>query len=324
MLVGRGVLFQAGERSLQAALAGRGRLLLLAGEAGIGKTTLALALLERASALGAQIRNGACWDGEGLPPFTPWIDALRRPGHDACAAAADLLQASDEDAIDAASARRAIQRRFGDVIDALTGAARDRPQVVLLEDLHWADDSSLQLLVAVAAHIATMGVLVIGTYRDDELHRTNPLASVGGNAERLWLGGLDRDAVSAVLEEALGRSPGLDEVALVERQTSGNPLFITQVARLLDAGGGVLPSGVRDILERRLARVSSRCDLVLGAAAVLGTEFDERHLEALVGGPVGDGLDEASMARLVAPATGEPGRWRFVHALVQAARYDLL
>ncbi len=324
MLVGRGVPFQAGERALQSALAGRGRLLLLAGEAGIGKTTLALALLERATMLGAQVRTGACWEGDGLPPFTPWIDAFHRPGGDACAAAAEILLTSAADAVDAASAQRAIQRRFSDVVDALAVAAREQPQVVLLEDLHWADDSSLQLLVAVAAHVSTTGVLVIGTYRDDELHRGNPLASVGGNAERLWLGGLDHDGVGAVLEEALGRAPAVEEVALVERQTSGNPLFITQVARLFDAGGGVLPTGVRDILERRLARVSSSCDLVLGVASVLGSEFDERTVAALVGAPVGDALDEASAARLLAPVADEPGRWRFVHALVQATRYDLL
>jgi tetratricopeptide (TPR) repeat protein len=324
VLVGRGVLLQAGERALQSALAGRGRVLLLAGEAGIGKTTLALALLERAAALGAQTRIGACWEGEGLPPFTPWIDALRRPGADACADAAEVLQAGDVDAVDAGSAQRAIQRRFGEVVDGLAAAARDRPQVVLLEDLHWADESSLQLMVAVAAHVATMGVLVVGTYRDDELHRANPLASVGGNAERLWLSGLDRDGVTAVLEEVLGRPPAQDEVALVERQTSGNPLFVTQVARLLDVGGGLLPSGVRDILERRLARVSARCDAVLGVAAVLGTEFDEGQLAALDGGSVGDALDEARAARLLEPVIDDPGRWRFVHALVQTTRYDLL
>ncbi len=324
MLVGRDVLLEAGERALQQALTGRGRLLLLAGEAGIGKTALAGALADRGAACGAVVRTGACWESEGLPAFSPWIDALRRPGGDACALAATELAATELAATDAASARRAVGRRFGDVVDALAAAAGEQPQVVLLEDLHWADESSLRLLAAVAAHLPAMPVLVIATYRDDELPRASPLASIGGNAERLWLGGLDRGAVATVLQELLGRAPTPGEVDLVWHQTAGNPLLITQVTRLLDAGAPVLPGAVRDVLERRLARVSSACDEVLGAAAVLGVELDEVALESLVGGPVAEALDEAAAARLVEPLRDQPGGWRFVHALLQATRYELL
>lgn len=322
--MGRGVLLQGGERALHDALRGRGRLLLLLGEAGIGKTSLATALVERAASLGADVRVGACWEGEGLPALAPWLDALRRPGGDACAAAAARLAADATEATDAASAQRAVSRRFGDIVDALATDARDRPQVVLLEDLHWADASSLELLVALSAHLPTMGALVIATYRDDELPSEGPLAGLGGGGERLWLGGLDRDSVGAVLEDVLGRTPTADEVELVERQTSGNPLFVTQVARLLDRGATTVPSGARDVLERRLARVSAACDRVLGAAAVLGAEFDERDLAELVGSDVADLLDEAARARLLEQTEERSDRWRFVHALVQTTRYEQL
>ncbi|MFZ6005956.1 MAG: ATP-binding protein [Actinomycetota bacterium] len=325
MLVGRDVLLAAGDMALAGAEAGHGRLLLLTGEAGIGKTTLAHAIADRAAARGALVRSGACWESERLPPFTPWLDALHRPGADACAAAAAGLEGSTgHAAADAADALRSRGRRFADVIDALRACGADRAQVVVLEDLHWADRESLELLVAVAAHLPTMSVLLIATYRDDELRDPGELASVGGNADRLALAGLDGDATAAVLESVLGRPVGGDELATVQRQTGGNPLFVTQVARLLGSGSTALPSGLRDVLARRLARTSSDCDRVLGAASALGVEFDEGHLEAMTGASVAAELDEAAAARLVARIDEQPRRWRFIHALVQTARYELL
>ena len=320
MLVGRDALLAAGDEAVRATLVGHGRLVLLAGEAGIGKSMLAQAFADRARAAGATVRVGACWETEGLPPFTPWLDALRRPGADACAEVAERLAAGDETATDAASAQRARARLFGEVADALYAVSERRPQMVVLEDLHWADAPSLELLAALAPHLRAMAVLVVATFRDDEMPRPNPLP-VGGGAERLTVDGVDAAAVAEIVATVTGQA--LDDAAnaaLAER-TGGNPLFVTQVARLLDAGSDALPLGVQDVLERRLARLSSDCVRVLGAAAVLGHEFDLTELAALVDGDVAGALDEARAARLVEACDGEPMRWRFVHALVQATRY---
>jgi tetratricopeptide (TPR) repeat protein len=325
VLVGRDLLLEAGDAALAAAFDGKGRLLLLTGEAGIGKTSLALAIADRAAERGALVRTGACWESEGLPPFTPWLDALRRPGDDECAAAAGQLAGIDgQDASDASGALRAQVRRFSEVVGALRECAARAPQVVVLEDLHWADGPSLELLVAVTAHLPTMPVLVVGTYRDDEVPMPSALSSLGGNAERLAVTGLDDASIATLLESVLARPATGAEQAAVQRQTGGNPLFVTQVARLLGSGSSAVPAGVRDVLSRRLARTTSGCAQVLGAASVLGVEFDEGVLEALVGAPVADALDEAAAARLAIPTAGSPGQWRFVHALVQATRYDTM
>ncbi|MFL6204078.1 MAG: ATP-binding protein [Acidimicrobiales bacterium] len=324
MLVGRDAQLTVGNAAVTDALAGHGGLVLLTGEAGIGKSALAHAIAERARADGALVRVGACWDTDGLPAFTPWLDALRRPAGGPCAAVAVHLAAGDDLVTDAASASRARARLFAEVADALYEVSADQPQVILLEDLHWADTPSLALLGALAPHLRSMPVLVVGTYRDDELRRPSPLSSLAGAAERVALEGLDAGAVAEIVASVTGARPAGGTAAALQARTGGNPLFVTQMARLLDAGSASLPSGVQEVLERRLARVSSDAAHVLGAAAVLGHEFDQSVLAALVGDDVAPALDEARAARLVEPCAGEPMRWRFVHALVQTTRYDTL
>ncbi len=123
-MLGRQVAFRAAESALGSALAGRGRALFVAGEAGIGKTTLVRSLVEQVGASGALVRWGACWEGGSLLPFAPWMDAFRRPGGDRCSAVAvRLAEGTAEQAPDAAAARRARSRLFGEVLAALAEAA---------------------------------------------------------------------------------------------------------------------------------------------------------------------------------------------------------
>ena len=212
-MLGREVERRAAESALGSAMAGRGCALSVAGEAGIGKTTLVRSVVERAGASGALVRWGTCWEGGSLLPFAPWMDALRRPGGDRCGAVAvRLTDGGAEQGPDAAAARRARSRLFGEVVDALAEAASTQPQVVVLEDLHWADAPTLELVRAVAPHLASMAALLVATYRDDEFDAGTELAGIGGGAEWLTLGGLAERDVASLLADVLGREPSADEV----------------------------------------------------------------------------------------------------------------
>jgi len=305
---------------------GHGRLLLITGEAGIGKTTVAREIAEQAVGMGALVRWGGCWDGGDEMPFGVWIDCLRRPGNDACAAvAARMEEGGFETDVDGAARGRS--RFFAAVVDALASTSAARSQVVVLEDLHWADPPSLQLLASMTAQLPAMPLLAVATYRDDEFRAGGPLAAIGSNAERFALEGLAEADVASLLAETLGRPPASDQTLSVHRDTGGNPLFVTEVGRLVAAGSSAtVPSGVRDVLARRLARLSPACHRVLGAAAVLGATFDAGTLTAVVGdtdAEVLSALEDAAAARLVVPGD-QPGRWSFVHALFRAARYEAL
>lgn len=320
-------MLRAAEAALGRAFAGDGRLVLLAGEAGIGKTSVARAIAVRAETDGAVVRWGASWEGQEAVAFSLWIDCLRRPGGDACAAAATRLEEGGlEAATDSGSAARGRLRLHGAVVDAIAEVAASRPQVIILDDLHWADAPSVDLLVAVAARLPSIPALVVGTYRDDELARSSPLMGIGGNADRIALGGLGEDEVAALLTEVLGRPASGDETRTVHRDTGGNPLFVTEVGRLVAAGAPpAVPTGVRTVLARRLARLSTGCDRVLGAAAVLGTTFDVGTVAAMLDettDAIAAAVDEAVGARLVVTSPTDSRSCSFVHPLIGTARYE--
>ena len=319
----------AGDATYREAAAGRGRLVLLGGEAGVGKTSLAQVMADRAAAQGAVVRFGASWEGGGIA-LGAWTDVLRRPGGDECAEVAEHLAdgALDPAGPDAAATERARLRLITTVIDALRAATARAPQVIVLDDLQWADATSVLLLQVLTSQLPALRAMVIGTYRDDEVPPDSFLHRVGGTIDRQLLQGLAPADSAHLLGEALGRPPTDDEVAAVHRQTGGNPLFVTHVGRLLAAGGPLrVPGGVGDVLTRRLARLPSTADAVLGAASVLGLEFDPALVAALAGrtgADVASALDAATRARLATPVEDRPGRWAFSHALVRATRYEAL
>jgi hypothetical protein len=328
VLVGRDHVLRGVDTALERAFAGEGRLVLLSGEAGIGKTSVARAVAARAEASGAVVRWGACWEGQDSVPFSLWIDCLRRPGGDVCAAAASHLEEGGfEAAADGGGAARGRLRLHAAVLDAIAEAAGSRPQVVILDDLHWADAPSVELLVALVARLPAMRVLLVGSYRDDELAPSSPLMGIGGNADRIALEGLAEPDVASLLSDVLGRPASGEEIRTVHRDTGGNPLFVTEVGRLV-AGGSppTVPSGVSAVLARRLARLSPACDRTLGAAAVVGATFDVETVAAMMGestGSIAAAVDEALAARLVVRSEME-GTFSFVHPLFQAARYENL
>src|SRR5215207_8418442 len=263
--VGRATEFDTLRSALDAAMAGQGRLVLVSGEPGIGKTRLAQELSIEAQGRGCLVLWGRCWEGEGAPAFWPWVEALgayarsldpqtlrSRLGD----AAPDLAQLvppiksvlPDLSAPAPAEPEQARFRLFGGVAALLTGVAATRPLLLVLDDLHWADASSLLLLQFLARELRTAALLVLGTYPDTDLDRTHPLDAALASlrrqpaCERLALPGLSVDEVGALLETRAGHP--LDDAlralaAALHTETEGNPFFITETLRHLRETGGL-------------------------------------------------------------------------------------
>ncbi|MDQ2586546.1 ATP-binding protein [Saccharothrix yanglingensis] len=312
-----------------------GGLVLVAGEAGIGKTTLVTDAAERARQQGALVLGGTCWDSDSAPGYWPWVQvlrALRRAVPPEQWAALDggppavLLgeaHAGVEHAADAFPL-------YDAVTTALVAASHRCPVVVVLEDLHWADAASLRLLEFAARHTWFERLLVIGTYRDAEVdaadHPVRPLLTpLLGRATTVALSGLGPAEVGELIARTAGRVPEPDLVDEVHRRTGGNPFFVEQTARLWHGGGPVtaIAPGVRDAVQRRLSLLPAEVGDLLASASVLGREFHRRVLAmtaALPAPAVDKLLDQAAQARLVRGLGG--GRFSFAHDLVREALYD--
>lgn len=301
---------------------GHGSVLLLTGDAGIGKSTLVQQLADHVAPTGAVIRWGAAW--EGTPsPLGPWLDVLRSPGDDPCAALGEQLSRATADVLEL----RDRGDQFAAITAVLADASRLAPQLVVLEDLHWADTASLLVLRAVASGIAALRMLVVATFRRDEVPTVSPLLDLGGRTNVFGLEGLGRDAVGQLLENLTGSRLTAEVVDEVVVRSSGNPLFVSHLGRLLATGGELsAPDSLVQVLRRRLTRLPAECFDTLGAVAVLGREATLPALASVTGvdePTLLAHLDEAAAARLLAhtPATD---RWEFTHDLVRQTRLDLL
>ena len=246
MLVGRRLATGALRSAVDAAGGGAGGVVLLAGEAGMGKTVLASEAVAYAKARGAAAVWGTCWEGDGAPGFWPWIQVMRALAADAGGSGEAVLAG-----LTGVSAERggglgdesAIRFRTYDLAATyLRSRAAQRPLVVVLDDLHWADVSSLRLLVFLARQLHDAAALVIGTYRDVEVtagdHPARPLlAELAGQAELIRLTGLAADEVGQLIEKVCGEHPPAPLIQAVHDRTAGNPFFAQQIARLLAAQG---------------------------------------------------------------------------------------
>ena len=294
---------------LDDAIGGRGRLFLLVGEAGIGKSRLADELIQAARARRVDVAVGRCWEAGGAPAYWPWVQSLRELGGDA-------LFESDHKADD----EGARFRLFDATVRFLV--SRERPLVLFLDDMHAADEPSVLLLEFLARELAQARILVVVACRD-----ASRLAEVMREpiAVRVALGGLSEDAVGEYVDAELDSREFAS--ALYER-TEGNPLFLAETVRLLATEGRIaIPPSVRDVIVRRLARLGEDCNRVLVLAAVLGREFDHSALAAmgeLTEDQLLDPLDEAMRARVVSEVPGTTARSRFAHVLIRDALYDSL
>jgi len=359
VFVGREAELEDLRGGLDAAIAGRGRLFLLVGEPGIGKSRLADEVVRRASARGARVLIGQCWEAGGAPAYWPWVQSLRALAEQTepdalrsqlAGGAADIAQILPqlrellpdlpEPSLEGEGARF---RLFDSAARFLRNAAAARPLVLVLDDLHAADEPSLLLLRFVAGGLGGSRILVVGTYRDVDPTVRDPLASTLAElarervTRRIDLGGLTAADVARYIELIAGASAPPELAATIHAETEGNPLFVGEVVRLLAAEGRLsevevgalwslgLPQGVREVIGRRLGRLSEECARVLALASVVGREFELRAIERLSEHPADElleVLDEAVTARVLASVPGAPGRLRFAHALIRETLYE--
>jgi hypothetical protein len=340
MLIGRRLITGALHAAVDAAVGGAGGVVLLTGEAGMGKTALAFEAVVYAKARGAAAAWGTCWEGEGAPGFWPWIQVIRELASDGDETG-EAVMAQLTGAAEATSGILGDQsafrfRTYDATTTYLRGRAAQRPLVVVLDDLHWADVSSLRLLVFLARQVHDVAILIIGAYRDVEITtEAHPareiLAELAGQAELLQLTGLTANEVGQLFEKVSGERPSEVLARAVHDRTAGNPFFAQQIARLLAATGAPLdrapvtgvPLAVSEVLNRRLARLPGEAADLLAVAAVTGRHFPVAMIAAVAGTPTETAV--RLVDRAVRDAVVEhvqPGSARFSHDLFREVLYD--
>jgi hypothetical protein len=306
--------------ALGAARAGHGGTVLLLGEAGMGKSVLAGWLAGQAEQAGVQVARGAC-SAAGMPPLWPWRRAL---------AAIGLELPGQQDRAVAGPAGRELMAAA--IVEQVAAAAAGQPLLVVLEDLHWSDPVSVLVARALAEAAAALPLLLLLTCRDEQDEATqqvrDQLAELPASVRRMLLPPLDPAAVAALAGSIAGPGLAPGAVAQLQARTGGNPFFVHEVARLIAARGPAaaltVPPGVQEVLQRRLARLSQPCMLLLTAAAIVAETAAEEIEDDLLGQVSGvraaDAaplLDEAVAGRLLETGPASPVRYRFQHALVR-------
>lgn len=339
---------------LENALRGEGQLAMLAGQPGIGKTRLTEELSAVARDRGAVVTLGSCYEGGGTPPYWPWIQAIRslltEPSDEIIGAletrAAVIAEIVPEikdmaprlDAVPKVDPEQARFRLFDSVTSFLFEIAISQPMVVVLDDLHWADHSSLDLLEFISREVATSPMLIIGGYRDMELSRGHPLAKSlatlarARGFKRVHLRGLGSGEVDRMVEVIGDITLPSDLIEEIHVRTEGNPFFVKEVARDLarevaERGGNFdsvkfrIPEGVREAIGVRLDNLSEQCNQVLRTAAIIGREFDFKLLAEVSAKTSEDELlvavEEALNFGAIQETSATGERYEFTHALVQ-------
>jgi DNA-binding SARP family transcriptional activator len=341
------------------AIAGQARLFLLVGEAGIGKSRLAEEAAARATAVGARVLWGRCWEAGGAPAYWPWVQSLRSyvsgcdPGQlrglirgNAVHVAqlvpeiAELLpELGEPQPLDGDGARFQL---FDATATFLARVGAQRPLVLVLDDLHAADEPSLLLLRFVASNVPDARLMIIGAYREDELQGnatlSERLSDLVRRGRRLSLTGLGAQEVGSFIELASGSRPSEALVSALYEESEGNPLFVGELVQLAAANGerrnerqaqnrGTVPTGIRDVIDRRLRNLSPECRRLLTGGSIFGREFRLGALSRLLElerAVLLDAVDEAIAAGIVTELAGTPARLRFAHGLIRDTVYDEL
>jgi DNA-binding SARP family transcriptional activator len=326
---------------LDSAFDRRGVVLVIGGEAGIGKSRLADELSRDGRQRGARVVWGRCWEAGGAPAYWPWVQVLRSLSHDhdnidlhafrgpggdsLLALIPEQGDPSGAIATPAAESEGARFVLFDAVAWLLRQASSAQPVLIVLDDLHAADTPSLLLLQFLAGQLGDTALMLVGLYRDD-----NPSENVALSAclaslareqttRRLRLTGLTAADTAAMIASITGRHLPASVATTIHAETEGNPLFVGEIVRLLDAEGRLqqpldrsgrgrhLPDTVREVIDQRLRRLTADCRDVLEVASTLGREFGLMELAAVAGTDepaVLELFDEAIAARVLAEAAG--------------------
>ncbi len=347
-------------RLLDDTLVGHGRLALIAGEPGVGKSRLVAEIGDVAQARGMRQLTGHCVEMSGAPPYLPYVEIIEQV-ISSPRSSLELWKALGDVAPEIARIAPALRRVFPDIpapvelpaelarryvwnsfSEFVGRAAQSQPLLLVLEDLHWADESSLLLTEYLAPLLPEMPVLVLGTYRDVEVDLHHPLARVIREmgrrrlVERVSLRRLSFDGVRAMLRGLAGQPAPEQLVRVIDRETEGNPFFVEEVylhlvesGVLLDEHGRMradlqldevsVPESIRLVLGQRLGRLATSTREVLIAAAVSGRVFASELVgEVAEAGPdqLVDAFDEAERARLITSGK-TAGELMFSHELIR-------
>jgi DNA-binding CsgD family transcriptional regulator len=335
--VGRVAELEALDELLRQAWSGSGGGMVVVGDAGIGKSRLVVELGTRVRATGALVLVGECVElAEGELAFSPIISALRGAMADAGAleglgrplrsALAALWPVPG--AVEDASGGR--EQLFEGVYQVLARLAERQPVLLIVEDVHWIDLSSRDLLAFLVANARRDPIVLVVTYRPDELHRGHPLRPFlvelerSGRGQRVELEGFTRSEVAEQLQAIAGHVPDGGVIERIFRRSEGNPFYAEELLASAQDGGGQLPASLRDTLLLRVERLSMVTRDVLRAAAIAGRSVDHRLLARVVGveeSALLGALREATDNHLLVPSA-DGTTCAFRHALLREAIYD--
>jgi tetratricopeptide (TPR) repeat protein/transcriptional regulator with XRE-family HTH domain len=329
---------------LDEAIDGRGRLVLISGEAGIGKTTLASVLCREALEQSAVVLIGHCYDQTVTPPYGPWLELTEQ-----YSAGSRLPLLPRVLTRGTGAGHLTSQLELFEVVGSfVTNISAKQPLVVVLEDLHWSDPASLELLRHVGRHVAALPVLLIATYRGDELTRHHPLFQLlpllvrEAQPERIELRPLDNTDIESLVADryTLAAPDQRRLVAYLLTHAEGNPFFLEELLRTLEAervlGAATngwslgaldqapVPTLVRQAIEGRLAHLDAETRGMLDIAAVIGRLVPFDLWQAISGADEDrtlDAAERASRAHLLHVDRGG-AHVRFAHALTHEALYD--
>lgn len=339
-IIGRETELSALAALLDEVSSGAGRTVLVAGEAGVGKSAFLRRFLELAREKGARTLVGECTEIEARRPFGPFVDAFT----------AASIPLPSELSQGAPGAQPIVEveryRVHGAFADALADLAASAPVVVAIEDLHWADSASLELFSYLARKLRSRRVLTLATYRDDELHRQHPLRGALAELKRARLATdvrlphLTSDELAAMIQETLRltRAPTTAFREAMYERCEGNPLFVEEVLRALvergdleyrdgawqrskDVSDLALPDSIRDAVQQRLATLTPTARRALQVAAVIGQRFSFDLLQGVTGIAEREllgSLREAAEAQLIQEEDeADDESYRFRHALTR-------